>query len=188
MAVTLRATKGSRLTHAEMDENWKSVMGGHNFLHIQDQKPQNTHGGTFTSGAWRTRDLNTVLTNTITGSSLDSNQITLPAGKYYVEASSPFGIAAVGVWAAAQLYDIDNMEILINGQNSAAAASSGVVAMSQSTLFGIFTLDDDIQIILRHMINDTSTDRGFGNRMNFSDRTEVYSDIRIWRIGEYVAP
>ena len=88
----LREEKGSPLTHQEMDNNTKYLSGCLNmnsFLHIQDQKPQGTNGGTFTSGAWRTRDLNTVLTNTITGASLADNQITLPAGKYYVEASAP---------------------------------------------------------------------------------------------------
>ena len=85
--LTLRETKGSPLTHQDMDNNFKHVMFPP-FLHIQDQKPQGTNGGTFTSGAWRTRDLNTVLTNTITGASLSANQITLPAGKYYVEAKS----------------------------------------------------------------------------------------------------
>ena len=61
----------------------------HNLLHIRDEKAQNTAGGTFTSGAWRTRDLNTVKTNEITGASLAANQITLPAGTYWVEWSAP---------------------------------------------------------------------------------------------------
>lgn len=39
-------------------------------LHVQDQKTSGTLGGTFTSGAWRTRDLNTELTNEITGGGL----------------------------------------------------------------------------------------------------------------------
>jgi hypothetical protein len=31
---------------------------------VEDQKPQNTAGGTFTNGAWRTRDLNTIVSDT----------------------------------------------------------------------------------------------------------------------------
>ena len=69
---TLRKTKGSSLTHEEMDNNFEKSLFPP-FLHIQDQKPQGTYGGTFTAGAWRTRDLNTVLTNTITGASLAAN-------------------------------------------------------------------------------------------------------------------
>lgn len=47
---------------------------------IQDQKSSGTDGGTFTSGAWRTRTLNTTVLNTIgAGFSLSSNQFTLAA-------------------------------------------------------------------------------------------------------------
>ena len=53
---------------------------------FQDQKAQNTNAGAFTSGAWRTRDLNTSVANTITSASLSSNQITLPAGTYAITA------------------------------------------------------------------------------------------------------
>ena len=48
--LTLREAKGSPLTHQEMDNNLKHVMFPP-FLHIQDQKPQGTSGGTFTAGA-----------------------------------------------------------------------------------------------------------------------------------------
>ena len=51
-------------------------------LHMRDEKANGTQGGTFTSGSWYTRDLNTVVTNEINGASLSSNQFTLPAGDY----------------------------------------------------------------------------------------------------------
>ena len=54
------------------------------FLHVRDEKAANTPGGTFTASAWQKRDLNTVKTNQISGASLASNQITLPAGTYHV--------------------------------------------------------------------------------------------------------
>lgn len=54
-----------------------------------DQKAANTGGGTCTAGSWFTRTLNTERVNTITGASLASNQITLPAGKYIVRSASP---------------------------------------------------------------------------------------------------
>jgi hypothetical protein len=59
------------------------------FLHIQDQKADGTNGGSATGGTTQTRDLNTVLTNEITGASLSANQITLPDGTYYIEAEAP---------------------------------------------------------------------------------------------------
>jgi len=59
---------------------------GTTYAIFQDQKSQNTNAGVFTSGAWRTRDLNTSVANTITSASLASNQITLPAGTYVITA------------------------------------------------------------------------------------------------------
>lgn len=60
---------------------------------VVDEKASGTDGGSFTSGSWVTRTLNTVKVNTITGASLSSNGITLPAGTYLIEASAPAGMA-----------------------------------------------------------------------------------------------
>ncbi len=48
----------------------KAIIGPAEIFHVRDEQLQNTAGGTFTSGAWRTRTLNTVKTNTIGGASL----------------------------------------------------------------------------------------------------------------------
>ena len=182
--ITLREEKGTQLTHAEMDENFKSVMGGHNFLHIQDQKPQGTSGGTFTSGAWRTRDLNTVLTNTITGASLAVNQITLPAGNYYVEASAPAGRINRH---QARLYNVTSASNLLLGSSVQSYYQGYGYSLTSSHTFisGVISLDDANSIRLEHQGQSTET-HGLGLAADFT--TEVYSDIRIWRIGEYVAP
>jgi hypothetical protein len=55
---------------------------------FSDQKSQNTPGGTFTSGSWQTRTLNTT-SGSISGASLSSNQFTLPAGTYVIESTAP---------------------------------------------------------------------------------------------------
>ena len=56
---------------------------------IADQKSSGTHGGTFTSGAWRTRDLNTEISDPDGIVSISSNQFTLAAGTYLIEYSAP---------------------------------------------------------------------------------------------------
>ena len=58
-------------------------------LHVRDEKSASSDGGGTTGGSVMTRDLNTVVTNEITGASLGSNQITLPSGTYYIEAYAP---------------------------------------------------------------------------------------------------
>lgn len=56
---------------------------------IGDQKSAGTEGGTFTSGAWQTRDLNTEISDADGIVSISSNQFTLAAGTYLVNASAP---------------------------------------------------------------------------------------------------
>ena len=186
MTITLREEKGSPLTHQEMDNNTKYLSGCLNmnaFLHIQDQKPQGTHGGTFTAGDWRTRDLNTVLTNTISGASLAANQITLPAGRYYVEASAPgyycgrhqAKLRRITATAA----DILLGTCLIATQHS--TANYAAAASARSTVSGTFQIGSDVVFELQHQCQ-TTQNTDFGVSANFT--TEIYSDIRIWRVGE----
>ena len=183
--ITLREEKGTQLTHQEMDENFKSVMGGHNFLHIQDQKTQGTAGGTFTSGDWRTRDLNTVLMNTITGASLATNQITLPAGKYYIEASAP-AFYVNGHQAKLRRITETASDILVGTAEFCLVGTISGACTTKSRISGIFQISNEVVFELQHRCEMTKTDNGLSSAAKIT--TEVYSDIRIWRIGEYVAP
>lgn len=60
-------------------------------FHIQDQKPSGTQGGAYLYNTWQDRDLNTVLTNEITGSSLNvsTGVFTLPPGRYVFQGTVP---------------------------------------------------------------------------------------------------
>ena len=59
------------------------------YAFIVDQKTQNTAGGGFTSGAWRTRDLNTEITDPDGIVSITANEFTLAAGSYLIKWSAP---------------------------------------------------------------------------------------------------
>ncbi len=52
---------------------------------FEHQQTNGTVGGTATTGAWTKRTLNTSVSNTITGCSIASSQITLPVGTYFVD-------------------------------------------------------------------------------------------------------
>ena len=56
---------------------------------ICDEKARNVDSGTFTSGDWRTRDLNTEIADPDGIVSISNNQFTLSAGDYLIEASAP---------------------------------------------------------------------------------------------------
>ncbi len=157
---------------------WGTVSGGFGdaLLHVQDQKASGLDGGTFTSGAWRTRDLNTVLTNEIAGASVSGNQMTLPSGDYFILASAP--AYTVGSHRAKMFNVTDASDILI-GTSEAMSTASNV--QTRSFLAGRFTLASEKIVELRHRGASTSSGTGFGVASSFSD-PEIYADVSIWKV------
>jgi len=146
-------------------------------LHIQDQQTNGTSGGTFTSGAWRTRTLNTAITNEISGASLSSNQITLPAGTFWIEASAP----AVSVQEhKAKLVNISDVSDTILG--TSAFASNANTGATCSSVSGRFTIAGAKVFEIQHQGSTTKSTTGFGRPSTFSV-IEVYSDVKIWKVG-----
>jgi hypothetical protein len=145
-------------------------------LHVRDQKAASTQGGTFTSGAWRTRDLNTSTTNTITGASLSSNQIVLPAGSYFIEAEA-FGFRCDG--HVIKFYNITDSSDVIIGLNCTSGPSD--TAHGGATLRGYFTIAAQKTFELQHRAQSTAATIGFGIR-NELGIGEVYSEVLIWKV------
>jgi hypothetical protein len=170
---------GDTYTQAAANSLFSTGLRSSQLLHVRDEKAQNTAGGTFTSGAWQTRVLNTVKTNTISGASVASNQMTLPAGTYWVEASAPAWIVTTH---QAKLYNItDSSDILVgysvNGANNGAVANAD---LTRSDVKGLFTISGTKAIELQHRCNTTQATNGYGTAANFG--TEVYSDVIIWKV------
>lgn len=69
------------------DDPGTSVLGTATF---QEQQSNGVDAGAATVSAWTARNLNTSVSNTITGCSLASNIVTLPAGDYLIIANAPF--------------------------------------------------------------------------------------------------
>jgi hypothetical protein len=147
---------------------------GLSVLHVQDQKAANTDGGTFTSGADRTRTLNTAVTNTITGASLASNQVTLPAGTYIVVASVPgFEVESHRAW----LYNITAAATTLLGSSEFSAHTS-----SNSNIYGVFTVAGATVFEIRHRCSVTKATDGFGAAANFNSANEVYTNALFVKI------
>lgn len=145
-------------------------------LHVQDEKAAGTNGGTFTSGAWQTRVLNTTKTNTITGASLASNQISLPAGSYWIEAQAP----AYQVQAhIAKLYNVTGTADVLIGTTQQSSNTSAVT--NASTVTGAFTLTGTTTLELQHRGNLSQTNTGFGVASPGFGVVEVYSRVVIWK-------
>ena len=145
-------------------------------LHVRDEKASGSGGGTLTLGAWRTRTLNTVMTNEISGASLTSNQIILPSGTYYIHASSP---SAYVNETKAKLRNItDSTDVLI-GQSLYSDNASAVI-FTPSMVIGRFTIASQKTFELQHR-SAATYGSGFGLASSFSV-AEVYADVQIWKV------
>ena len=143
---------------------------------LRDEKANNTAGGIFTSGSWRTRILNDVILNTIAGASLSSSQITLPVGLYLIKASAPaFNVDRHKI-KLANITDTSDELIGTSEYNVNAHAQT------VSLMDGFIELTGEKVLELQHIAFQTSTPSGFGIASNFSV-VEVYSTITIEKIG-----
>lgn len=169
-------TVANTYTQSQADGLFGNPLSTSKLLHVRDEKANGTQGGTFTSGAFRTRDLNTVKTNTITGASLASNQITLPTGSYFVDAvAMAFRVDG----HIAQLYNISDSSVTVLGLNGTSGPSD--TAQGTARVRGYFTIASSKVFELQHRCQTTGTTIGFGIR-NECGQTEVYSDVLIWKV------
>ena len=146
-------------------------------FHVRDEKTANTSGGTFTSGAWRTRTLNTSVTNEISGASLSSNQITLPSGTYYIFGSANVGYS-VGTHSAKLRNTTDSSDTII-GSSEYIATTDGV--SNKSFVIGRFTISAQKVFELQHQCSNTVNTDGFGVNISFV-ANQVFADVQIWKI------
>lgn len=146
------------------------------YTRLCDEKNAGTHGGSFASGAWRTRDLNVRLGDPGGFVSLSSNSFTLAAGTYYLCAQAPaFTVDGHQV----RLQNISLNQTLALGSNAVAAASGGEVTWSN--VQALVQLSSASIIELQHRCVSTSINsRGFGQALNFGP--EVYSIVEIWKL------
>ncbi len=144
------------------------------YVCIHDQKAQNTAGGTFTSGAWQTRTLNTEQADSQGLASLSSNQVTLAAGTYRARASAPaYQVAMHQI----RLQNVTAGTTLVTGSPIYDAAGVGVE--SRSFLSGRFTVAASQALELQHQCGTTRATDGFGLAGNFT--VEIYATIEFWQ-------
>jgi len=149
---------------------------GSALLHVRDEKSSGTDGGTFTNAAFRTRTLNTVMTNEISGASLTSNQIILPTGTYYIDATLPaFDVDT----HKGKLRNVtDSSDVLIGTSEQAV---DGGAFCTRTSITGRFTISAQKTFEIQHRSAGTQTNNGFGTSSSFSV-VEVYTDVQIWKV------
>lgn len=145
---------------------------------IQDQKAHGTDGGSFTSGSWQQRVLNTLSDPESIVTSLVSNQFILPAGTYTVIVEAP-----------ALQVDIHQVRLqnVTDGTFAygmkAFTLSAGSEASSTSVLHIVFTISGAKTFQVDHRCQTTKTFQGlgYGNAGDFGN-VEVYTSVMITKL------
>jgi hypothetical protein len=147
-------------------------------LHIIDLKGNTISGGTFTAGANQTRVLNNIVTNEIQGASLLNNQITLPIGVYYADASATaFRVRA----HLSSIINVSGSTVNVIGSREFGDAAFG--GNSRSVVQGRFSTGAITVIELRHICQTTKVNDGFGIGDFSLGTSNIFSIIKIWKIG-----
>ena len=142
---------------------------------ICDEKGADTDGGTFTNGAWRTRDLNTEIADPDGIVSIASNQFTLGAGSYLIEASAP---AHDIDRHQARLYNATTSAVVQYGKN--AQISSADSGTTDSYVIARVTITGNTAFEIQHRCQTTKSTAGFGLDNNFGG-TSIFTVVKIFK-------
>ena len=165
--------------------NWTqlSTGGGGGSLEVVNLRHQlgnTTNGGTFTSGSWQTRPINT-LDNplSVTWVSLSANQITLDAGTYTID-------------AAVIAYEVNQHQARLRNTTDATDVVQGTVELSRtppqaseptpSIIKHVFTIAAQKTFEIQHFAATTRASVGYGTPAS-NGTTEVYLTVNIAKIG-----
>ena len=162
---------GSVLTAAQLND---VVDNFQDIAVFNESQASGTSGGTPSTGSFLKRTLNTTVVNNISGCSIASSVITLPAGTYYVMASSTF-------------YESNNTKIKLRnttdstdtiiGQNAYIGTGIGSSAYIQ----GMFTIAASKNFEVQYRLTNASGAAGLGLSAGFGV-SEVYTMIGITRV------
>ena len=142
---------------------------------ICDEKAHNVDGGTFTSGDWRTRDLNTEIADPDGIVSISSNQFTLSAGDYLIEASAPaFSVNQ-------HVIRLQNITASTTVQHGQAAYADEPNVANKGFLVARVSLTGSTTFEIQHRSNFTKATNGLGTQTTFTGTNSIYTVVKIYK-------
>lgn len=177
-------TSGSTTVWAD-----KGGSGGGNtdIWFIKDEKTSGTDGGTFSSGAWQTRVLNTINKPSGTGTQVQlavapagANQLRIEDGLYRIVSRAP----AFAVFShTSRLQNVtDAVTEIVGSVSTSQVVILGDVSVSISVIDDVFVVSGGPKIYeIQHRCDTTNTGDGFGVAAGFGV-SEVYTQVTIERL------
>ena len=159
---------------------WAADAGGlfESYSILTDEKTAGTAGGTFTSGAWQTRDLQNEVYDGI-GITFSTNEFILPTGNYLIQWSAP--AYSVNLHQS-RLYDVTGAAIIEYGSTAMATSLLGHyadVGFTRSFGSARVTPSGTNNYKIEHHCEDTYATEGFGHAGGFA--VEVYTVVEIFK-------
>lgn len=150
---------------------------------LLDKKSSGVRGGTFTSGAWRTRTINTAEVNPGSDVTLSSNQFTMTAGKYFIMIRAPaHGVGSHQI----RLYNVTDSSVeqygtseVTDGSDSDSDDEGG---QSESNLTFVLNVPSTKTYRVEHRSEHSQSRTGFGFPAGFSGNSEIYTRVEIIRL------
>ena len=143
---------------------------------FNETQASGTNGGSSVATTWTKRVFNTTVVNNITGASIASSVITLPAGSYIVTASAP-------------CYESNLFKIRLQNTTDSSTAALGTseydgssAVQTRGILSGYFTIAGNKNFELQHYVTSARANLGFGNPTSIASISEVYSTIQIDKV------
>ena len=135
---------------------------------VLDKKNSDTSSGTFTRGAWETRDLitKTDIDNII---SLSNNQFTLGVGTYLIKWSAP-------------VYNVDGHQTRLRNMSDLTTdiVGSSESDNSRSIGVGIITVLENKTFEIQHRAETTVNNNGFGFNLDFGENN-IFTVVEVYK-------
>ncbi len=143
-----------------------------NIAVVRDIKASGIDGGTFNSGAWRSRDLNTLEGDT-SFISIDSiSTFTLDSGIYEITAFVP--------GRNVQEHQARLFNVTDNVQASIGSAVMSATASPNSVIMTVIKINAPTTFEIQHRCAGNQTNNGFGQAVSWGPN--VYTQVRIQKL------
>ena len=162
---------------------WTTVASGGKFASyavICDKKDYNEDGGTFSDGAWRTRNLNHEIRDEDGIVSITSDQFRLGPGNYLIRWTAP---AENVNRNTTQLYNVTDSSTVGTGTSIflSNGISTEVTGSSTGTAYVSITGTDDKDFEIQHYCQTSRSTTGFGMKSNLSGVDSIYTIVEIFK-------